>query len=438
MAVYNESGTVAYSSSLQAALLTNISAPVKPSRPKPLEEVDGFGDISPWGDDNLFPQHVVDDYEPNTIIPQTLERQSRMLQSGGLMYGVVEGYTPDGQEVFKPVKDENVDMWLKRTNISRYLREASLGFYWFYNTFPELILSKDRKMVTNIYSKRPEWCRWSKELGNYGFSKWCYLNSHWSEETNEQGKDTLRVEVLDPYFEPHYYLRNDKSFKYIYPCSYPTPDKFFYQLAPHNSVRTSGWLDVATSIPAFKKALFQNQVTIKYLIKISTWWWNWAYPGFDKLSHEKKVDIMQEEVKKFEEFMTGPDKAGSSLVTTYQSDPVAQKNYDGWSIEPIDNKLKSGIYIEDSLEASSHLIYALGLDHALLGTIPSGDMGAGSGSDKRVAYNIYIAMIEPHRDVILEPIQFAFDYNGFPYKVKFRNTKILTLNEGSDTKPAVA
>lgn len=432
--VMNNNGTVAYATGVQAALLTGIDTPQKPSRPKPEKVEDGFGDISVWGEDNLFPQHVVDDYEPNTIIPQTLERQSRMLQSGGLMYGFPEGYDADGNEIFKPIRDEKVELWLKRTNINRYLREASLSFYWFYNTFPELILSKDRKTITHIYSKRPEFCRWSKTLGPIGFSKYCYMNAHWSDQTSEKGKDTLKISVLDPHFEPHYFLNQGRDYKYIYPVSYPTPDKFFYQLAPHNSVRTSGWLDVAKSIPAFKKSLFKNQVTVKYMIKISTWWWEWAYPGFGKLPQPQKQDIMQEEIENFEKFMTGPDKAGNSIITTYQSDPQLQKQYGGWEIIPIDNKLKDGIYIEDSLEASSHLIYALGLDHALLGTIPSGDMGAGSGSDKRVAYNIYIAMIEPHRDVIAEPIQFAFDHNGWPYKVKFRNTKILTLNEGTDTK----
>lgn len=432
--VVNDSGTVRYLTGAKAALVSVIDVPAKPSRPKEILETDGFGEIAAWGDDNIFPQHVIEDCEPSTIIPQTLEKQSRMLQSSGLMYGNLIGYTRDGQEIFEPVIDDEVEDWMMQTNIKRYLREASLSFYWFYNLFPEIILSADRKKITHIFSKKSEYCRWSKELTKFGFSKYCYMNAQWEDLPTINNDETIRVDVVDPYFGTAEQLLGGKAFKYIYPLSYPTPGKTFYQLAPWNAVRTSGWLDVSKSIPTFKKALFQNQITIKYLIEVSTWWWNWAYPGFDKKTAEQKKEIMDKEAQNFENFMTGSDKAGMNMMTTFQSDPMLQKKYEGWKITAIDNKLKDGIYIEDSNEASSHLLYALGIDPTIIGTMPGTKMGAGSGSDKRVAYNIYISTIEPHRDVILEPLQFAFRYNGWPYKLKFRNTKIISLDQGGETQ----
>ena len=70
-------------------------------------------------------------------------------------------------------------------------------------------------------------------------------------------------------------------------------------------------------------------------------------------------------------------------------------------------------------------------------------MGAGSGSDKRVAYNIQQLNMKPEADIILEPLQAAFDFNQFgvagnplkqSYTVMFRSYFIETLNQGRATK----
>jgi len=438
--VWNDTGSVAYMNGMSAAFKVSDPRPTSPI----LKPSVGMtqGDITPWGSDNLFPQHIIEEVRKSTLIPSTLLKQAHMLQSSGMIYGKVTGFDKDGREVMEYEYDPEVEAWLKRTNIKRYLREASLSYHWFYNLFPELILSRDRKQIVSIMSQRPENCRWEKQNTKTGYVDNCFISANWEMlQGISDKKYVTKVPTIDPYFDAAYNLQHSNSFKHIYPLSYPSPGTTFYQLAPWNGMRESGWLDVSLSVPAFKKALFKNQITLKYVIEVSTWWWNWQYPGFDQFDASKKKQIMDKELERFEVFMKGEENAGKAIFTTYQSDPMYQKKYDGWTITVVDDKLKDGIYIEDSQEAASHLLYALGWDPTLTGPIPGRNgMGAGSGSDKRVAGEMYLSMIEPHREIVLEPIQFAFDYNwpDKQYKVKFINSRITPLSEGEGLKKEAA
>ncbi len=82
---------------------------------------------------------------------------------------------------------------------------------------------------------------------------------------------------------------------------------------------------------------------------------------------------------------------------------------------------------------------ALGLDPTLIGTAPGKGMGAGSGSDKRVALNIYTSMVLAHADIVLEPFHFIRDYNEWNPLIEFKMRKMLinTLDSGKQTTPVV-
>ncbi len=438
--VINDSATVAYSAKLSAAVSIS-SKKQQPTTPLVSQSTTpNNGLLAYWGENNLFPQDVIKEVSKNTIIGSTLDWKARALYAGGLVYGE-SNYDDDGKDLFFPKNDPGIYAFLKSSNTRRFLIESCTDFYWFYNTFPELITSKDRKKIVAVSSQEASYCRWGLQSEKSAQIDYCYIKANWEEGYSTDPKYVTIVPVIDPYINRVEALRERKDgFKYIYPVSYPTPGKTFYQLAHWNSLRESKWLDVAQSIPAFKKALFKNQISLKYLIEVSTWWWNWKYSGFDTFPSKQKSELMTKELEKFEKFMSGAESAGNSLMVTFHSNPEFQKEYPGWKITPIDNKIKDGIYIEDSQEASSHLLYALGVDPTLVGNGPGKLMGAGSGSDKRVAFNVYISLCQIHQDLILEPLEFIADYNGWDKKIKnltfkFRHSMITTLDKGTEVQP---
>lgn len=377
-----------------------------------------LGDIVPWGPDNTFPQRVLKEIRKNTIIGPTLKKQAEFAYDE-IIYGIEEEV--DGEMKFVRKKDPRVEAFFRRSLINRYAISGLRSFYYWYFAVPEIVLTADRSEVYSIRTQKTPHFRFQKQ-DNQGRINHGYLCADWESVNSENDKQYVsKVPLIDIYADP-LELKEGKDFKYIYPLAYPTEDEIFYPLVDWNTARESGWLEVAQSIPKFKKALFKNQITMKYLIQVPSWWWEWKYSGFDQKPDKERREIMDHEVDKFEKFAKGEENAGSSMMVSFVSDPRYNKEYQGWKIEAIDNKIKDGIYIEDSNEASSHLLYALSMDPSIIGSQPGSKLGAGSGSDKRVAFNIYIDTVKAHQDLILEPFRWIAEYNGWePYIFKFKN-----------------
>lgn len=391
------------------------------------------GDVSPWGNNNLFPQNVIKDLEKHPWIGSVLDYKARALYGKGVVVGRVVDYKDDGTEIFKPYKpSERPDIysWLNKSQFERnYLFPACRDLYLYYNVFPELILSNDRQQIAVIRTNDASFCRWGMQ-DDKGKIKMCYITPNWGNGGSSANAD--KVPVLDPFYDPAGQLKKLNGYKYIYPVSYPTSGRSYYQLAHWNSIRTSGLLDWANAVIKYKQKLMDNQITIKYLIETSLDFWKWKYPNWDSMKPDEKSAAIQTEKTNFDTYLQGQQNAGKSIMTLMLTDPHTKQPIPGLKITPIDDLIKDGKYIEDSQEASSHLLYALGIDGTLIGSAPGKGMGAGSGSDKRVAFNNYISLCEIHKDIILEPLYIIRDYNGWGEEVefRFRSSFIETLDKG--------
>jgi hypothetical protein len=389
-------------------------------------------ELVPWGTDNIFPQRILKEVRKSTIIGPSLKKQAEIAYDE-IVYGTEEA--EEGQEPkFKRAYDPKVEAFFQRSHIHRYAIEALRNFYYFYFATPRMIFTKDRSEVYSLSCYKTAHFRFAKpdDFGNISKG---YVCADWESYYHPDSKYVRHLPLIDIYQTPEFYKDEGKAFEYIYPLAYPTEDEIHYPLVDWNTARESGWLELSQSIPRFKKALMKNQLTLKNLIQIPSWWWEWKHPGFNKMEPKKRKELQDLEADKFEKFFKGEDNAGNSMMVTFISDPQYQKEYQGWKVEPVDNKVKDGIYIEDSNEAASHLLFSLGIDPAIIGIQPGSKMGAGSGSDKRVAFNIYVDTVKAHQDLILEPLSWIGAYNGWPpYKYKFKNA--LQTNETTAPAPS--
>jgi hypothetical protein len=200
-------------------------------------------------------------------------------------------------------------------------------------------------------------------------------------------------------------------------------------------IRKSGWLDVAQAIPEFKKQLFINQLSIKYIIEADIRYWDWKYPDWSEKKEGERKQLIAEELDAFEKTMAGTSGAGKSVMSVTMPDPNGGPPISVFKVTPIDDKIKSGLYVEDSQEASSHIYTALQVDPTLSGISPGKGMGAGSGSDKRVAANLFVNTHSFHQDLILEVLNLVRDYNGWDSELEFRflNPEINTLDKPGES-----
>lgn len=368
-----------------------------------------YDKMAHWGDANDFPQQVLTEIEKNSDLGGMLDLQARALVAGGVGYRVVDmasGEAIPNKRIFE------IDQFVRR-NWAYPLRAAG-DFYKFINVFPQISVGDNRKKAVWLTTKEAAFCRHSLQNKTTGRIPYTYVNADWA----SHGVDhelTQKIPVIDPMYDlPEDVKNRTDGPHYTYPISYPT-GKVYYQLANWNALRKSKWLELANKIPAFKLAVMKNQITLKYHIQIPEYYYEWKYgeKTWAKYTDAERKEKKETEIKAINDYLRGEEQAGKSLVTAYKFDKINHKEYPGIKIEPIDDKLKDGIYLEDTVEATIKLFTALTLDPSILGIVPGKGGSNRSGSDKREALNIYISLIQPHAQLLLQPYEFVSDYNGW-------------------------
>jgi hypothetical protein len=404
-----------------------------------LKNTTGSSAVAYWGADNGFPQQVVADAESNTSLATMLNWKAKAWYGGGLVYGTVD-FDANGEEVFKRVRLPEVEAFLRRSNASRFAMEALLDISWFTTAFPELILSRDRKQIVSVATQDACYCRYAKAKSVNDIMKYVYINANW---TNGGGPDdgyTTKVPVLDPYYDAVEGLRaRTDGFKYIYPISFPSPDKSEYPLASWNTVRRSGWLEIGRAVVEFKKMLLKQILSVEWIIKVNPAYWEWKYKDWEEKTDEERRALIGTELKNFGEVMSGSNGAGKSLMTTTVKDSQGN-DVAAFEVTALDKKMKEGLFNEDSQESASHVFTAGGVAPTLMGIQPGKNMGAGSGSDARVAFNNFISTSTFEQHLVLEVLHFIRDYNNWPENLEFRfkNPLIMTLDKGKQTQQETA
>lgn len=396
-----------------------------------------MSDLAMWGDQNDFPQQIIKLASESTELASLLDWKARALQGTAVI--AVESEWNETKQMFqeKPINDKEITEFLSSIAFKRYLREASTDFFWFWNIFPELIKNQAGDKIAYLGIQDASYCRWSP-MNQHGIIEHCYISANWP-TAKVSDETTLKLSVVDPY-RPNAVgeLRNSAKIQhFIYPVSYPSPGKCYYQLAPWDGWRTSGWPELAKLIPKSKVQLMKQLLSAKFILEIPVNYWPTAYPDWPKMTLEEQRAVKIAKVKEINDTITGIENTGKTILSEVGTDSMHQP-IQSWKIIPIEDKLKDGNFLEDSREASQHLRSALALDSALTGDGPGKGMGGGSGSDKRIALNIYVALQQPYREVILEPLYFIAEYNGWKEKyplLKFKTVEIQleTLDKTHET-----
>lgn len=395
----------------------------------------GSAEVSFWGPANDFPNQVVLDAEADTSLATMLNWKAKAWYGGGLCYGLVT-YDESGAEVFKQVRLPEVEEFSRRSNLPRYAMEALIDISWFGQAFPEVVLTRNRQKIYSVSELDTTWCRYAKAKRAQDLMKWVYVNANWTNGGRFDDEYTTKIPVLDPYYDAVAGLRaRTDGFKYIYPISFPSPDKAEYQLASWNTVRRSGWLAIGRAVVEFKKMLLKNILSVEWMIEINPAYWNWKYKDWEEKSDEDRRALMAAELKNFGDVMTGSNGAGKSLMTTTVQDSQGNA-VAAFKVTALDKKMKEGLFNEDSQEAASHVFTAGGVAPTLMGIQPGKNMGAGSGSDARVAFNNFISTSTFEQHLVLEVLHFIRDYNEWPENLEFRFKQplIMTLDKGKQTQ----
>lgn len=397
---------------------------------------DKTAEIASWGTKNDYPQAVLKQVRLNGSASSGLRFLRKTHYGNGLI--LVRDVATDGKKDTKMVElteVPDIQNFFIKSQMNRFWKETILDLEYFSIAFPEYILSDNFQEINRVRRQKTAWCRFSLPNPKNNLVEYVYISEKFGRETVDTSSEYVEeVPLIDSYWsvdQVKQYCKDNQIKKFIRPVFYPLIDEAFYPKSEWHAVVESGWLDVANSVPALKKALFNNQMTVKYLVEINEMYFEKIYmENWIKFTPDERKAIRNKVIDTINDSLSGNDNAGKAIQS--MKFLVEGKEISAVTITAIDDKLKDGSYLPEAEAANSEVLFALGVDPSLIGAgIPGGKLGAGSGSDKREAFTILSALFKTNRETTLEVYDFIAQYNGWDTTIRaaFENTILTTLDK---------
>lgn len=459
--------------------------------PAPIKKLVSALDVAPWGEDNRFPQNIVSLMDYCGVGKAALDLKARALRGQGIVPVTIKAYEDGGKTEIVEALDRNkfkmVYDFIESRAFYRFYLEFLRDWTWYWNCFPEMILSNDGKKITGMVHQESCDCRF-KQMNETGNIDTVYLSKLWGMAKDQfvkfdpdrivrgltgqnssasvmvraltgqgtkkeeiDGKFLKEIACIDMY-NPVESLKKiaeklkDKSGlkSAILPVNYPSHNKTYYQLSDWDGARLSGWIEIAGKIPAMFKAIYNKAFNIKYHISIP-----WSYfvkkyeTKFTGADQEGRRRIIEEELRVMDKFLSGSDKGHQTFVSFFDVDPTTREGYGLINIKPVESKATFEKDLIASQAANSEIMFAMGMNPDSLGIgAPGGPYSgsAGSGSNLREAKLVYDNGLHLERQVTLEPLYLVRDYNNWGAEIQFRHRDIAltTLDKGKGTEKTLS
>lgn len=352
-----------------------------------------------WGKNNNLPLRLVKLLSQNNLMPGALDTKDQITVGDDLVlyYELIE----NGKRRRIPFEDLDISDWLEEIGTQTYMEEAVIDYNWFSNFFAEIKLGRGsrRNQVRSIAALeamdvRAEIMDKNGRINNYGLADW-----------NNNKKTTVQVIPAFDRTDPIRYTRS------VIHQKKKSPGNPYYPLPSY--IGAQFWISHANKIPQWKTNNMDNQANIKYHIQIPERYFLNLYPepDYTKADREKK---RAEKIQEISDMLSGVKNPGKAFVSEYAVDKMTQKELPGWKIEALPNNINHEAYSKDFEDSNSAIHSSVAVDPSLSGVMQPGKMGAGSGSEKRLAY-LFHAKVKTRyaRRLLLEPIQIAMKINGF-------------------------
>jgi hypothetical protein len=400
------------------------------------------GEIVQWGSNNLYPQDFYN---------------KKFLKNGASVGGISilkSTHHGNGFQLYKEEVNETTGEIIIKNQllkdypeIKQFIRDNKLNKFWFEKitdqslyqiAWTEHILSANQEKIVRVKRQKAAHCRFSK-MDDSGRIPYVFINTDWSNANKEFSVPIPFMDGDMTALEIKEYCKANEIWNFCTATYYPLVDENYYPKADWHAVDRSGWIDVANSVPELKKALFENQMHFKYIVYVSDLYFESFYKEeWDDFDAEKRQQMRESLAETIDEHMSGNKASGRSLTS-----PIIEENgkfVEGIRVEPVDNKLKDGSYLPDASAANSEILFAIGVNPAIIGAgTPGGSNLGGSGSNIREAYTVLSASLVPRRNTTLEDWELWRDFNEWDSDLEggFPNVNLTTLDKNPTGAVAV-
>lgn len=371
----------------------------------PVEEVyNTFYDWAKYGDQDSFPAERTEKLKLLSIGNTALSNNADAHYGAGIIW--VEESVSDKGKLRKTPKI--FPFWKEFVNKANYLLthgEFILFMEHFFWCPIRFLTNEAGTEIMEVEALDPSFCRIGKR-NKHGVSEKLFF-SYLFDEKKPSAKDRIEYNLYDP--------TNPNKFKeFVYIFYYRTPGMKYYPTPDYYSVFLNGWVDVSISVPELIKTIYQSGASIKYHVHIPMTYFKSKYKDWDEKSEENQIKIYEDETDAMNTFLTGTTNAHKTFLSVFGMDEYG-KELPGWKIEPVKNYLDSTAELPNNAAANSEILFAMGVDPALIGLgIPGGKNLSGSGSDKREAMKNKQSTLHMERNVTLQLPRFIAAFNKWP------------------------
>jgi hypothetical protein len=396
--------------------------------------------VSPWFEKNSYPEELKAHLKKSPELRSGIDYKIRLGVAKGLMPVKIKGYK-NGNEQIEIINNPELNRFLRGRMIRRYQYTAYQNLYEYGNAFPQLIYNDDKTKISVIKTIDSPYCRFTQKNKTSGVIENCIVSGKWPDDVQGK-KDYTAVNVIDLDGTPDMIEYRAKELKnFIYPININTAGNEYYQLPPWDTAKQSGHVDISTKIATYINKMFDNQMSIKYHIKIPYSYWDWKYPPEEYATNAKKKERkkkIQKDLDEIEENLTKAENAKKAIISHFKLNPQGRAE-EKWEIDVIDDLYKSDQYLPQAAASNAEILTSLGVHPAIKGLSLSAGPYTNSegGSNIREAFLIDNALAWLDRQEVLDPIELMVrqNFNLDPdVEIWTKEMVLTTLDEGSGSK----
>lgn len=413
----------------------------------PLTNEDKTTDWSPWGSNNQLPKEFADDLENTGVLNAANEAKSRIAVGKGLQPFLLKGVEPDGKEILEFCFDNEMLDWREANNLDAYAFDKTFDRCAYGWNCSKFLFNKGNTYINRLFRHDVYEARLAVKNNSFRIP-YLYISADWSTAGNAYNAEKMaKIPFLNDGYElqqlkdrgrakelalANRRLRNGRQY-------YPMPMWYAAKL----------WVNVARKVPAAKKAMFENQVQLKYIIYISVEYFKRIHKTWDTYTPEKRAALYQDKVDEIDKWLGGEKNWYKSMTSMKYKNPVTGELEPDIEITVLDDKYKDGAMLPDSTAANSEIIFSMMMNPALMGNgQPGGPYSNNAGgSNVRESYLIQLMLSQPERDELAREMWLVGEINGWNkrYNIdgkqrlvwRFPSGLLTTLDTGKSTKGEV-
>lgn len=408
------------------------------------DEEEGKKEWIPWGVNDDFPKVIANLIRKSTVGRAGLQYITKSLYGQRLITYKVNDLSGSGAEQMELVPLPEWEEIVARSNFDRLRLALCQDYAYFQICMPQVRFNGNKTKIWAFDFHKMSHCRFAPMDTKTGRIPLVFVSGNFPDVKAE---DCQKIKVIDEmqFFDQMEEIREDlKTFKYVIPQSWPDVINDYYPVAFWDSARESGYLDIAISIPAYIKALFKNQMSLKYHIDIPIEYFEDLYKNtWHSLSDQERDDIFTDLYNDVVDKLTGAENAQKAIMTFSRTGQNG-KPIGAWSINVIDDKTQNSGLLPNASAANLEILFAMNINPAASGAGNTGSSATGGanngGSNIRESGLLMRSGLQADRDIIMSFFNFFKAWYNIDPKIQLgiQDMVMTTTDQGKGTEKVVS